>query len=165
MKIELLLYEQDVRKNIRLGNRHPRVHYKMSRSTPKMRDIAKRLIACETKENISSKTKFSAILPVQEKLRPHLAIVMGKSGFRSLQMRALHLATAEVDGLRAVHVNADGTLGGLDELAAQSSPENFIEARVVLLAQLLGLLVTFIGPVLTQRLLHDIWPAIKEMEF
>lgn len=40
------------------------------------------------------------------------------------------------------------------------SPDNYDpEAGKVLVAQLLGLLFTFVGETLTLRLIHDIWPS------
>ena len=41
-----------------------------------------------------------------------------------------------------------------------AEPEDVAEGGVALLAQLLGLLVAFIGESLTLRLVHDIWPAV-----
>ena len=132
----------------------------MSRATPKIRDFAERLIAYETKSNKSSKTKTAAVFLVGEKLRLHLTALMGNVGFRALLSRALALTNAEVPWLREVHVKADGSLGGLDELGAQSDPEKIAEGSVVLLAQLFGLLVAFIGGSLTLRLVREIWPKI-----
>jgi hypothetical protein len=132
-----------------------------------MRDFAERLIAYETKGNKSSKTKTAAIFLVGEKLRLHLTALMGKVGFRALLSRALVLANAEAPSLHAVHVKADGSFGGLDELGGQVGPEKIAEGSVVLLAQLLGLLVAFIGGSLTLRLVHEIWPKIplNELDF
>jgi len=113
-----------------------------------MRHFAKRLIVYETNGNKSAKTQTPTASPVPEKLRPHLAALMGNGGFRALLSRALALASAKVPGLRAVHVKADGTLEGLEELHAQLDSAEFFEGRVVLLAQLLGLLVAFIGEIL-----------------
>jgi hypothetical protein len=96
-----------------------------------------------------------------ERLRPHLAALMGNGGFRALLSRALALANAEVPWLRAVHVKADGSLEGLEELRAQLSPAELFDGRVVLLAQLLGLLEAFIGEDLTSRLVRDIWPEVR----
>jgi len=124
-----------------------------------MRDFAERLIAYETKGNKSSETKTVAVFLVGEKLRPHLAMLMGNVGFSALLSRALVLANAEVPWLRAVHVKA-GSLEGLDELGAQVTPAEIFEGRVVLLAQLLGLLVAFIGERLTLSLVREIWPRI-----
>ena len=133
----------------------------MNRATPKMRDFAERLIAYETKGNKSSETKTAAIFPVVEKLRPHLATLMGKLGFRALLSRALALAGAEVPWLRAVHVKADDSFEGLADLGTQVDPSELFEGRVVLLAQMLGLLVAFIGEDLTLRLVRDVWPKLS----
>ena len=126
-----------------------------------MRDFAKRLIACETTNNKFSETKTRAACLVGEKLRPHLATLMGAVGFRALLSRALALANAEVPWLRVVHVKADGSLEGLDKLDAQVDPEKIFEGCVVLLAQLLGLLVAFIGAILTLRLVREVWPKLS----
>jgi hypothetical protein len=132
----------------------------MSRATPQMRHFAKRLIVYETNGNKSAKTQTPAAPLVPEKLRLHLAALMGNGGFQALLSRSLALAGAEVPGLRAVQVKADGTLEGWEELHAQLDPSKFFEARVVLLARLLGLLVAFIGENLTLRLAQEVWPKV-----
>ena len=86
---------------------------------------------------------------------------MGNGGFRALLSRALALASAEVPWLSAVHVDGDGALDGLAELEAQVDPGEIAEGRVVLLAQLLGLLVAFIGEDLTLRLTREAWPKLS----
>jgi len=98
-----------------------------------MRDFAERLIAYETRENRSSETNTPAACLVGEKLRPHLATLMGNVGFRALLSRALALANAEVPWLRAVRVKADGSFEGLDELGAHVDLDEIFEGRVVLL--------------------------------
>jgi hypothetical protein len=133
----------------------------MNRATPQMRNIALLLIRYETPGNSSSETTDTAIFQVTDRLRPHLATLMGNGGFRALLVRALALASAEVSWLRAVQVNADGTLEGLEAPHAHLKPAEFREGRVVLLAQLLGLLVAFIGPGLTSRLVGEIWPQLS----
>ena len=133
---------------------------KMSRATPEMRDLAERLIAFETRENGSAETKISVALDVCGKLRPNLVILMGNAGFGAVLSRAFALASESVPWLRVVNVRADGSLEGLDELEGQVDPEAIAEGRVVLVANLLGLLVTFIGEGLTLRLFHDVWPNL-----
>jgi hypothetical protein len=123
-----------------------------------MREFAERLITHEMGGSETSETKISATWLVSEKLRPRLAIFMGAVGFQALLFRALMLANAEVPWLRAVHVKADGSLEGPNELGTQVSPDEILEGCVVLLAQLLGLLVAFIGEDLTLRLLREVWP-------
>ena len=132
----------------------------MSRTSPEMRNFAERLIAYETSGDKSSATKTAAAFLVSDKLRPHLTMLMGNRGFSALLSRALALANAEVPWLRAVHVKTDGALEGLEELERQVDRDEFFEGRVVLLAQLLGLLVAFIGARLTVRLVLDIWPKL-----
>ena len=138
-----------------------RARFQMSRATPQMRDFAERLIAYETRGNKSSDPKTPAAFHVCEKLRPHLALLMGNAGFRALLSRALALANAEVPWLRAVHVKADGSLEGLGELEAQLEPEEIAEGKVVLVAQLIGLLVAFIGESLTLGLVREVWPKVR----
>jgi hypothetical protein len=106
-----------------------------------MRSIAQLLISYEKPGNDSAATANTANFQVTERLRPHLATLMGNGGFRALLARALVLAGAEVSWLRAVRVNADGTLEGLETPHARLKPSEFREGRIVLLAQLLGLLV------------------------
>jgi hypothetical protein len=130
------------------------------RATPKMRSIAERLIKYETQKKDPSETTDTSIFRVTDRLRPQLAMLMGNGGFRALLARALALAGAEVSWLREVQVKADGTLEGLAALHAGLKPAEFREGRVVLLAQLLGLLVAFIGPALTSRLMGEIWPQL-----
>ena len=125
-----------------------------------MRHFAGRLIAYETRGNKSLEIQPPAVFPICERLRPHLATLMGDAGFRALLSRALALAGEQVRWLRAVHVKADGSLEGLEQLQAQLDSGEFIEGTVVLLAQLLGLLVTFIGEDLTLRLVQDVCPKV-----
>jgi len=125
-----------------------------------MRSVALRLINYETQKNDASETGTAATFPMTERLRPHLATLMGNGGFRALLARALVLASAEVSWLRKVIVNADGALEGLETPYAQLKPAEFRDGQVVLLAQLLRLLVAFIGPVMTLRLMGEIWPQL-----
>jgi hypothetical protein len=139
----------------------------VNRTTPQMRRFAKQLIAYETPRNESSAAKLAATFPITDKLRPHLATLMGIGGFRALLSRALALAGAEVPWLRALHVKADGALEGLQAPHRQLDAAELLEGKVVLLAQLLGLLVAFIGTSLTLRLVSEIWPqiALEDMDF
>lgn len=132
----------------------------MSRASPRMRSFAKHLIVSDALANSASAADPGAAFPVTDALRPHLVTLVGRGGVRALLARALALATAEVPWLRSVHVNADGDLEGLAAVGALLDPTEFLEGRVVLLAQLLGLLVAFIGPGLTSRLVGEFWPQI-----
>ena len=55
----------------------------------------------------------------------------------------------------------------MQELHAQLYPDEWFEGRVVLLAQLLGLMVAFIGENLTLRLVREVWPKapLDDLDF
>ena len=132
-----------------------------------MLDFAERLIAYETRGNKSSGTKTPAAFPVCEKLRPHLATLMGNTGFRALLSRALARAETDVPSPRAMQVNADGSLAGLEKPDVQAEPEERARGSLVLVAQLLDLLAAFIGETLMLRIVCDAWPklSINDLDF
>ena len=132
----------------------------MNWATPQMRNFAERLMVYEAQKNVASKPKLPAGFDVAEKLRRHLATFLGKTGFHTLLARALALAAAEVPWLRGVRVKADDALEGLEEFQMQLNRDELFEGGVVLLARLLGLLVTFIGAALTVRLVREVWPKV-----
>jgi hypothetical protein len=57
-----------------------------------------------------------------------------------------------------VLVAADGSLQGLDELGPQIDKEQAREGGAILIAQLIELLLTFIGEGITLRMVQDVWP-------
>ncbi len=124
---------------------------------PKMRDLAQRLLAYEAGADIPS---GSAAASVSEKLSRPLSTLVGVAGFRSLLSRALSLGNTEIAWLKAVHIKADGSLEGFDESGAQLSSAEVAKGEVILIAHLLGLLVTFIGEALTLGLVQDAWPKV-----
>lgn len=88
-------------------------------------------------------------------------MLMGGAGFQALLARALALAAVEAPWLAAVLVVADGELEGLAVAQARLDAAEFSEGEAALLAQLLGLLVAFIGQALTLRLIIQIWPQLS----
>ena len=130
----------------------------MNESTAKMRAFAQRLIAHERQRNKSSEPNAPAGFGAAvEKLHRALAPVVGPLGFRSLLSRALALASDEVRWLRACHVKADGSLE-YPEAMAQLDQEEVAKGEMFLVAQLLGLLATFVGEPLALRLVQEAWP-------
>ncbi|MCE9531937.1 MAG: hypothetical protein K8T89_12560 [Planctomycetes bacterium] len=87
-----------------------------------------------------------------------LTKLAGVAGFRSLISRAKALATADVAWLDLVQIRADGSLENFDAVSSQQIPVQGVDAGVAIVAQLLGLLVTFIGEPLTLHLVRDAWP-------
>jgi hypothetical protein len=119
---------------------------------PQTRDLAQRLLAHENAAGKTSEPTEFAAFRVCENLRQPLCALAGVAGFRSLLSRALTLATAEAPSLSAVQVAPDGSLQGLDELRPQTDRDQAREAGVILIAQLIGLLLFFIGEGMTLRL-------------
>jgi hypothetical protein len=130
----------------------------MSTASPAIRDLVRRLLAYDTAHAHRPDGQVNDAVRVLEELRVRLSKLMGVVGFSSLLSRSLALAKAEVSSLEAVQVRADGTLEGFNEDGQHQDAETAANRGVVLVAHLLGLLVTFIGAPLTLRLLRDAWP-------
>jgi hypothetical protein len=124
--------------------------------SPKTRDFARGLLACEAAVGKSSEANTPPAFRVSEKLRLPLSRLAGAPGFRSLLERALTLATTQSHSLSPVRVKPDGSLEGLNELHKDEEAE----AGVMLIAHLLDLLFTLIGEQLTMHLVHDVWPDL-----
>ncbi len=132
----------------------------MSPATPSLRSFAAHLIAQDVKLKNGSRSSPATPFSVIEKLRPPLMNLMGSTGFNALLSRSLVLATTEIPSLRDIGLNAEGMWEGLAALEVKLDADSFLEARVVVLAQLLGLLVAFVGEALTLRLMAEIWPNL-----
>lgn len=133
----------------------------MRRATPRIRDLAQRLIAGEARVvNPSADTKTPRAFRVCERLRPHLANLMGTHGFEVLLSRSLVLARAKVDWLHAVALTGD-TLGVSEEVGKKVAPEVMAEGGVALVSELLALLAAFIGERLMLQIVREIWPNLS----
>ena len=138
----------------------------MSRATPELQRVARRLLALEAAARTAADAPAPAVR-VCDTLRRSLSRLLGVAGFRTLLARALTLAADEARGLHTVRVTADGSLEGWGNVAGQRARDERAQAGVLLIAQLLGLLVTFIGATLTARLVQEAWPALSagDLEF
>jgi hypothetical protein len=129
---------------------------------PQMRDLAQRLLACETAAGKTSEPSELAAFRACARLRQPLTTLAGVAGFRSLLSRALTLARSEAPSLSAVQVAADGSLQGLDALRPQVDADQAGEAGIILITQLLGLLVRVVGEAMTLQLVtSEILPDFK----
>ena len=138
--------------------------------SPEMRDLAQRLLTYEADADKTSTLVESPTLRTYEKLRQSLVSFAGVASFQSIAVRALVLARVESHSLCAVHVTAEGALRGLDDVELQASTDKDItgsqqtgedppgEAGVVLVACILGLLLTFLGEAITLSLIRNAWP-------
>lgn len=120
------------------------------------RDLARSLVASEADAATTSLQTEPATLRVYERLRRQLGAPVGVDGFRALASRALALAKSESPRLNALQVSAKGDLRGLGEVESQTDADEDGEAGVNLIAQLLGLFLTFLGEATTLRLIEDL---------
>ena len=122
-----------------------------------LRELAQQLLAVEAASQSAADADVDEAVRVCEKLRISLTRFAGADGFASLLRRSLALARAEVPSLSRISLNPDCSMEGLEALAADE-PEGGVEAAAALTANLLELLVTFIGEPLTLRLVREAWP-------
>ena len=129
----------------------------MDTPAPSIRDLARRLLAVEAASQSAADPHVHEAVRVCEKLRVSLTRFAGADGFTSLLRRSLALARAEVPALHGITEKTDGSMEGLEELAADARNVGS-DAAIAITAHLLGLLVTFIGEPLTLRLVREAWP-------
>jgi hypothetical protein len=120
----------------------------------KTHDLARNLVASEADASTVSLQTGPAAVRVYERLRRQLGAPVGVGGFQALASRALALAKSESPQLGAVQIAANGDLRGLGEV--ESHAQEGGEAGIILIAQLLGLFLTFLGEATTLRLVEDL---------
>jgi hypothetical protein len=130
----------------------------------KTRDLARSLVAGETDAGAASLQTEPATVRVYEKLRRQLASPVGVDGFHALASRALALAREESPSLSAVRIAANGRLHGLGEIESQTVADEDRNAGVILIAQLLGLFLTFLGEATTLRLIEDLRLQVQDSQ-
>ena len=127
-------------------------------ATPKLKEFAQRLLGFEAAASKSAGADDFAAFRTCEKLGRPLGKLIGPGGYRALLSRALSLAGAEAPWLGKLFLKEDSSLEGFAALRKELGSNAIIKGEVALVAQLLGLLVTFIGPALTLGLVQEAWP-------
>lgn len=122
----------------------------------KMCDLARSLVTSEAGSILTSRHAEPATVRAYERLRRQLGASVGMDGFQALASRALALAKSQFPLLSNVQVTANGDLRGLTEVDFQNEAEEAGEAGINLIAQLLGLFLTFLGEATTLRLIEDL---------
>jgi hypothetical protein len=130
----------------------------------KTRDLARSLVASETDASTKSLQTEPATVRVYERLRRQLGSPVGADGFHALASRALALAKAESPTLSEVQIAADGCLRGLGEIESQTGADEDVDAGIMLIAQLLGLFLTFLGEATTLRLIEDLRLQVEDFQ-
>jgi hypothetical protein len=122
----------------------------------KTRDLARSLFACEAEASTTARQAEPASVRVYERLRRQLSAPVGVDGFQALASRALTLAKSQSPRLSAVQVTANGGLRGFGDVESQMDAGEDSEAGIILIAQLLGLFLTFLGEATALRLIEDL---------
>ena len=122
----------------------------------KTRDLARSLVASEADPATTCLHTEPATVRVYERLRQQLGAPVGVDGFQVLASRALALAKSESPRLSGVQVTANGGLRGLGEIESQTDTDEDGDVGIVLIAQLLGLFLTFLGEATALRLIEDL---------
>jgi hypothetical protein len=120
------------------------------------RDLARSLVAREADASANSPHTEPATVRVYDRLRRQFSAPVGIDGFQVLASRALALAKSESPRLSTVQIAANGSLRGLGEVESETGTDENGEAGVILIAQLLGLFLTFLGEATTLRLIEDL---------
>ena len=133
----------------------------MSAAPPTAGDLARQLLLQESGGHRESVALAEALERVCQRLHQRMVGLIGRAGFAALFTRALHLAREAHPALTGVAFDdqAEVCLRGTHEFAAARQPSEVSDAMGTILAQFVGLLITFIGEELSMRLIREIWPA------
>ncbi len=137
---------------------------RMDTPSPAIRDVARRLLSAGRTDSNSQGHNAAIVI---EKLRMSVTRFAGAEGFASLLRRAVILASRDVPSLHPLEVAMDGRLKGWEHLGTEmgmNAARVRDEAAVEIAANLLELLVTFIGEALTLNLVRGTWPETSPGE-
>jgi len=116
-----------------------------------MRDLARKLFPAR---QVALPPDTQGVSLVNDDLRECIAGFAGADGFKSLLRRALTLTSGQIPALHEARIGADGRVIGLEPSFVQDDTMTQ-EAAIAVTAQLLELLVTFLGEPLTRRLVRQ----------
>lgn len=128
--------------------------------------LARHVLSHEASGSPEPDVLTEAAQRVEWQLRERLAELIGLVGYTTLVARALHLAQAEIPTLGHITVSArEGSLSGIrdfvDVARVNSNDPHAAEAGLTaILANVIGLLITFIGEDLALRLVRESWPDL-----
>lgn len=128
---------------------------------PELRKLSRRLLEHQA-ANLSHPQALSDTAgSVCQKLQEKLVTLIGTDGCRVLIARAWVLTRREFPDLNSIETkescHLQGSMRGLD-------PDQAMEAQVVMLANLLWLLMIFIGEDLSMHLMYELWPDLSPGE-
>src|SRR5215217_551018 len=135
----------------------------MRQATPQLKSLAQRLLVLEAKNSPSPAKLAEALEVCCQRLHKRLDPLVGAGGFRALLDRALYLAKKEHAWLKEVEIQVypGCELKALNEAMTERQPKEIRETLTTILANVLWLLVTFIGEDIVYGLIEEAWPGTK----
>jgi hypothetical protein len=135
----------------------------MRQATPQLKSLAQRLLVHEAKNSPNPAKLAEALEVCCQRLHRRLDPLVGAGGFRALLDRALFLAKKEHAWLEGVEIQAypGCELNALNEAMTGRKPSEIRETLTIILANVIWLLVTFIGEDIVYGLIEEAWPGTK----
>jgi hypothetical protein len=132
-------------------------------ATPQLKNLALRLLALEAKNSPTPAKLAEALEVCCQRLHKRLDTLIGAGGFRALLDRALFLAKKEHPWLKGVGISdyPGCELRALSEAMNGKQPADVKEAFTIILANVIWLLVTFIGEDIAFGLIEEAWPGME----
>lgn len=134
----------------------------MGQQNFQFRDLARRLLDHERGGRDTPVELAPAMEGAFRRLHEHMHNLIGQAGFQALLARAAHLTRTEAPWIESITIQVEPvlTLTGLAERVESQGAAEVTEGLKLLLANLIGLLCTFIGDSLTLLLIRRIWPEV-----
>jgi hypothetical protein len=137
----------------------------MRRSITQIQDLANRLFAAEALRHGQGQPigASETMERVCQRLQQRLKLLIGAGGLYALFARALYLAKVEHPWLDMVEMEQDSDccLKGLREAAEQQDSDEAIKGFAAITANIIWLLVTFIGEDIILGLMYEAWPEVR----
>ena len=131
----------------------------MRNLSPGIEHLTTRLLSDEPARTESASAEMDRAVYALEKLRAPLKKLAGTAGYSMLLARAVALASKRDASLSPIRVDNDGALAGLAEVRQGSNGNtSALHGGAIILAELLCLLVSFIGESLMLTLVREAWP-------
>jgi hypothetical protein len=127
-------------------------------SSRKAQDLAVQLLGFSREDSHGREYLDTAVNDAFDRLRAQLSIRLGSAGYRALLVRAAALARTEHPWLATLQIDGEANLHGFAEAVRSQDMSLAVDAGVLLIACLVGLLQTFIGEELTRSILNDALP-------
>jgi hypothetical protein len=130
------------------------------------RELALTLLARRTGPAAGAEAIAAAAERAYDDLTRVLAPVIGDIGVNALTDRALHLAQREYPWLLVTreHKYVEAKFSQIAVALKPQDPAVATEAAAAVLATILGLLATFVGEALGERLVRQAWPGLFQRQ-